>query len=191
METREPEGNPSRHREYIQSTCFRTFLCWGIRVLIAEPNCCPWAKSLSFTDLMFVYLICILSHSITYFSFHLSLLQKPTKSKGIWRQQRWENKRETIPEIYLRHEPALKSYSEACNRDWFWSADLPHPVWKKYWQSTLHWLKIIATVPLPCNNLPLDHSRQGHRVHYRDWSEGGNAGRLNKEQGGFLKMLEG
>lgn len=74
------------------------------------------------------------------------------------------------------HEPALKSYSEACNRDWFWSADLPHAVWKKYWQSILHWVKIIATVPLPCSNLPLDHSRQGHRVHYTEWSEGGTAG---------------
>lgn len=49
-------------------------------------------------------------------------------------------------------------------------------------------------MPLPCSNLPLDHSRQGHRVHYTDWSEGRErrtTGRLNKEQGASLKRLEG
>lgn len=123
---------------------------------------------------------------------YIFFLCNSQKSKGIWRQQRWENNREIMPGIYLRHEPAFKSYSEACNRDWFWSADLPPPVWKKYWQYTLHWLKIIATMPLPCSNLPLDHPCQGHRVHYTDCSgegNGGSPGHLNNEQGASLNCV--
>lgn len=38
-------------------------------------------------------------------------------------------------------------------------------------------------MPLPCSNLPLDHSGQGHRVHYTDRSEGGR-------DKGPLKRLE-
>lgn len=151
--------------------------CTEATVVISQPQCCPWAKSLSFIY-QFVYFICMLSNLLAYFSFFLSLLQKPPKKKS---RASGDSRNGKTREIYLRHEPALKNYSEACNRDWFWSADLPHPVWKKYWQSILHWLKIIATVPLPCSNLPLDHSRQGHRVHYTDRSEGGNAGRLMKD----------
>lgn len=82
--------------------------------------------------------------------------------------------------IHLCHESALKNYSEACPGDWFWSADLPHPVRKKYWQSILHRLTIIAAVPLPCSNLALDHPRQGHRVR-TDRLEGGNAAQTTKD----------
>lgn len=180
LETRAPEGNPCRHMENIQTPHFRlgpnTLHSWAEAiVLIAEPQRCPWANlSHLFIHCLYTWFACSPTY-LHFFSCPLSSLQNP-KSKGIWRQQRWENNREIMPEIYLHSEPVLKSYREACNRDWFWSADLSHPVWKKYWQSILHWLKIIATVPLPCSNLPLDHSRQGHRVHYTRWSEGGNGG---------------
>lgn len=141
-------------------------------VLVVVPQCC------------FAYFFILLPNVptplvITFF-FPFKLLQKP-KSMGILRYQK--NNRETVLAVYLCYQSAFKSYSKTCNRNWFRSADLPHPVWKKYWQSILHWLKIIATVPLPCSNLPLDHSRQGHRVHHRDRSEGGTTGQQGTEQG--------
>lgn len=131
------------------------------------------------------------SHVVTHSFLPLNHLQKMgvEKNQGHLGQQRLENNREIILEIYLLCEPALKSYSEACNRDWFWSADLPHPVWKKYWQSILHWLKIIATVPLPCSNLPLDHSRQGHSYIIQTKAREGPQDTGTPEQGtsGFFK----
>lgn len=57
---------------------------------------------------------------------------------------------------------------------------MPLPVRKKYWQSILRRLKIIAAVPLPCSNLPLDHPCQGHRVR-TDRREGGDAAQTTKE----------
>lgn len=160
------------HRDNLQilpfgSSLNTSYLCNNAAVLI-RASALPMSKSL-----IYLFTVCtLLACFLTFFPF--VLIVKAKKARAAGDSKRWENNKEIMPEIYLRHEPAFKSYSEACNRDWFWSADLPHPVWKKYWQSILHCLKIIATVPLPCSNLPLDHSRQGHRVHYRDWREAGD-----------------
>lgn len=44
-------------------------------------------------------------------------------------------------------------------------------------------------MPLPCSNLPLDHSRQGHRARYTDGSEGREG--KTSDEGALLKRLRG